>query len=224
MTMQVDTTLDEVLKDLENTTISHSNPPAEDPNPVETEALFAQELNKLSMQERDEVLQDIHGVSDIMNEEPAFVRKRFQELEDELSKISDKEKDAYLQAKLLNEEYVTNKKFLLMFLRADDFQVKLVAARIVAFFQAKLELFGPDKLGRDIRLSDLNEDDMRCLESGYAQVLPERDRAGRAIFSLMPMIRAHRFIENKVSVIDISFGRLHSPLLISIMHSCFSSS
>jgi hypothetical protein len=220
--MQVDTMLDKVLKDLENTTISHSNPPAEDPNPDETEALFAQELNKLSMQERDEVLQDIHGVSDVMNEEPAFVRKQFQQLEDELSRISDKE--AYLQAKLLHEEYVTNQKFLLMFLRADAFQVKLAAARIVAFFQAKLDLFGPDKLGRDITLSDLNEDDIRCLESGYAQVLPERDRAGRAIFSLMPMIRAHRCIENKVSVIEISFGRLHSSLLISIMHSCFSSS
>jgi hypothetical protein len=222
MTMKVDTMLDGVLKDLENTTISHSNPPAEDPNPDETEALFAQELNKLSMQERDEVLQDIHGVSDIIDEEPTFVRKRFEELEDELSKICDKQ--AYLQAKLQNEEYVTNEKILLMFLRADEFQVKLAAARIVAFFEAKLDLFGPDKLGRDIRLSDLNEDDMRCLESGYAQVLPERDRAGRVIFSLMPMIRAHQCIENKVSVIDFSFGRLHSPLLISMMYPCFSSS
>ena len=38
------------------------------------------------------------------------------------------------------------------------------------------------------------------LESGYAQVLNKRDRAGRAIFMLMPMIRRYKTLQNRVCV------------------------
>jgi hypothetical protein len=170
------------------------------PEDKDADALFAQELNKLSMKERDEVLYDVHGVSDVMDEEPAFVKRCFQELQNEILKIKDK--TAYDQALYQNEAYVTDEKFSLLFLRAEGFDPRSAAARMVSFFQAKLELFGPELLARDIKVSDLDEDDIRCLESGYAQLLHGRDRAGRAIFMLLPMIRAHKVHINKVCLLD----------------------
>ena len=65
----------------------------------------------------------------------------------------------------------------------------------------KKELFGSGEiLGREIRLSDLSEDDMETLESGFMQVLPTRDAAGRSIFCLTPSHRVFKHPENMVSV------------------------
>ena len=160
---------------------------------------FITELNKLSIQERDEVNYDVHGVSDIMNEDPAFIRRSIKLLKSELNEIPDKEKEAYLLALEQDADYVLDEKLLLMFLRAVQFNSKAAAPRFIAFFKTKLNLFGWDKVGRDIRMDDLDEDDIVCLESGYAQVLNARDQAGRAIFMLMPRIRKFKILENKVS-------------------------
>lgn len=172
-------------------------PPPVDRNP-DTEALFAAELARLSMQERDEMLQDIHGVSDVQKEDPAFVQRCFDDLDEAMALIPVMDKLAYLQAKDLDESYTCNEDFLLMFLRANSFNIKSSASRIVSFFETKLTLFGPERLAKDITYDDLDEDDMQCLESGYAQILSGRDRAGRAIFCLLPMIRRYRTLRNRL--------------------------
>ncbi len=148
---------------------------------------FISELNKLSIQERDGAIYDLHGVSSISEEDPELIRIALDSFEIELNSIPDREKQAYLLAREQSLEHVTNEKFLLMFLRGNHFDSKLAAARFVGFFKFKMELFGKDKLGRDIRVNDLNEEDMVCLESGFAQILSTRDRADRAVFFLVPM-------------------------------------
>lgn len=55
------------------------------------------------------------------------------------------------------------------------------AKRLVSYFELKRRLFGTRKLSNHVSLKDLNENDMRCLESGIMQILPTRDRAGRAV-------------------------------------------
>lgn len=172
--------------------------PLDTPRADNTDAIFADELNKLSMQERDEVLHDVHGVSDVMNEDPDFVSGRILQLLAELESIPAAGKSAYLLAKSQDEAYVSSDNFLLMFLRADRFEIKAAAARLIAFFQGKLELFGPALVGREIKYTDLSDDDIVCLQSGYAQILNERDRSGRAILCLLPMIRKHKTIDNRV--------------------------
>jgi len=162
---------------------------------------FISELNKLSMQERDEVTHDVHGINSVSEEDPEFISRSLESFESELRIIPEIDKGAYLKAREKNSDYVMGKKFVLMFLRADQFDTKASAARVVAFFQIKLNLFGEDKLDRDIRLDDLDEDDVTCLESGYAQVLNSRDRAGRAIFMLMPMLRKIKSLENRCRAI-----------------------
>lgn len=195
------------LRDIPENSAMLQTPPAVDRNP-ETEALFAAELSRLSMRERDEVLHDIHGVADSQNEDPAFVEQCRKDLEDALAQIPVADKGSYLQARDLDESYVTNEDFLLMFLRACSFNGKLAADRMISFFNAKKDLFGPEKLAKEITYDDLDEEDIRCLESGYAQVLSGRDRAGRAIFFLMPMIRKYSTLQNRVSFMNY----LHFPL------------
>mmetsp|Transcript_5178 Transcript_5178/g.15076 ORF Transcript_5178/g.15076 Transcript_5178/m.15076 type:complete len:475 (-) Transcript_5178:145-1569(-) len=174
----------------------HSVPPEND-----LDVEFVSELNKLSMKERDEANYDVHGVSDILNEVPDFVAASIKSFGAALDRIPENEKKAYLLAMDQNSDYVRNDKFVLMFLRALQFDAKAAAARFVSFFQMKLQLFGQEKLARDIRVDDLDEQDITCLESGYAQVLSARDRADRAIFMLMPMIPQFRSEQNRLRTI-----------------------
>jgi len=92
-------------------------------------------------------------------------------------------KEAYLQALSQNSVYVHDRDFLVRFLRADRYQPKQAAHRLVGFFAYKRELFGTDYLTKEITLDDLyeNEEDRKTLEGGLYQVLPGRDRSGRVV-------------------------------------------
>jgi hypothetical protein len=147
----------------------------------DADAILAQELNQLSIKEREELLYDIHGVLELPKEEPKFIANCLEELDKEIYAYSHSDKNAYELAQIQNDGYVSNHKFRLKFLRAETFNPSLAAQRLIKFFASKLQLFGPDYLTKDIRLEDLSEDDKKCMESGILQLLPLRDRAGRAI-------------------------------------------
>jgi hypothetical protein len=86
-----------------------------------------------------------------------------------------------------------------MFLRADNFDIEKCAHRIVRHFEEKLELFGPEKLASDIRLEDLNADDIEALEGGGMQFLPHPDQFGRLILCSRQVDWKYRQRENLVS-------------------------
>ena len=154
--------------------------------PNELHALLAKEMAKLSLTEREQVYHDVHGVADVIDETPEMLSRSLEKLEDEICKIPNKA--TYELAMLQNEEYVSNRDFRLRFLRADRFNIKQAAHRMVRHFEVKLEFFGKEMLARDIRLKDLNADDIKVMESGFAQLCPLRDRAGRAIPIIIPGI------------------------------------
>jgi hypothetical protein len=150
--------------------------------PVEqkdVDALLAEELNQLSMNEREKISEEIHGVRRVVEETPELLAESLAALVQEL--ISIPSKPAYELAEQLSNQYVTDLKFRLMFLRAEDFDARKAASRLVSFLSLKLELFGAEKLVRPIFLSDLDKEDMATLKSGIVQLLPARDRAGRAV-------------------------------------------
>ena len=70
----------------------------------------------------------------------------------------------------------------MMFLRAEEYDPSDAAERMIRFFEFKKELFGVEKLVKDIALDDMDEDDMHFLGNGYCQVSPYTDTAGRTIF------------------------------------------
>ena len=174
--------------------------PEQNPTKADVDHLFAKSLNDLELKERENVLYDIHGVSEVMQEDPEFIAQRLHELDLDLQKCPHKQ--AYETAKSLSKDYVGDRKFRLKFLRATNYDSKKAANRIAMHFETKLELFGKDKLVRDILLSDLDQD---LLQSGYLQFLPQRDRAGRALlFTHRGALPSSATILARVSFVSVS--------------------
>jgi hypothetical protein len=157
----------------------HPLPPM-DVNPDEVDAILVQELNQMTLKERELVYEEVHGVDAIIDESQEFVYERLEALDRELHQIPSK--PAYEKAKKISKEYVTDRNFRLMFLRANYFDFEKAAVCLVKFMEVKLKYFGPEALARPLYLSDLDKDDKQVLKSGLIQFLPARDRNGRAIF------------------------------------------
>ena len=154
--------------------------PSDGPDPSATDSMVAQLMNRLSIREREKVLYDLHGIREEIEETPELLRTALAQMEVEIGLLS--EKDAYEIASQQDNSYVQDRDFRVKFLRADDFDGKQAALRFVRHFQAKLDLFGAEKLTKTIVQDDLNKMDMDVLYSGYSQNLPARDSSGRIVW------------------------------------------
>ena len=123
--------------------------------PVDTDSFLARELNQLSIEERSKALEEVHGIPQILNEDPEELEKQFEIMEKELTE-NIKDKKAYDRALFLSPKYVKDRSFRLLFLRAELLDGKKAAIKMVNHFQYKLELFGIEKLVKDIELEDLD--------------------------------------------------------------------
>jgi hypothetical protein len=91
-----------------------------------------------------------------------------------------------------------------MFLRAEKFDMHITAQRIVLHFEKKLELFGRDKVGRDILFSDLTQEEVEWFKCGNLQPLLQRDRVGRQIlFSIRNLKQQSMPLESRVSLLHV---------------------
>jgi hypothetical protein len=171
--------------------------PTECPTLAEASALLAKEMNQLSVDEREKVLEDVHGIPRVVDEPQEFIEACLALLESELTNISNKA--AYDLASSMSKEYTSSKRLRLMFLRAESFDPPKAASRMVRFFDEKYELFGGDKLTKDITLADLDPDDISTIENGLIQVLPSKDCAGRKVICQFPKLRVNRTTQNVVS-------------------------
>ncbi len=145
---------------------------------------LAHEMNRLSMKEREHRFEEMHGVSSFINETQSVVSNALSKLDQELASIHCQFKSAYNLAYTMDKSYVESSKFRLMFLRADLFDAKKAAERLLLFMEKKMKFFGPATLVRPIQMSDLGDDDITTLKSGVFQILPSRDRSGRPIIFL----------------------------------------
>jgi hypothetical protein len=160
--------------------VRHDDIPSEI-SPDQVDSLVAKQMASLSMEDREKVYYDVHGVSEEVKETPEMVTLSLLQLELELQNPQLQHKDAYEAAKSMNPTFVENPEFRLRFLRADSFDVPKAALRLARHFEIKLELFGIDKLARDIQQDDLDKETIDALYSGYSQTMPLRDRAGRLV-------------------------------------------
>lgn len=165
---------------------------------------MSQELKRLSLTEQEQAIFDVHGFSGEVEETDEMIDAALMELEVELSSIDESDKEAYLQAKFLNEGYVKSRSFELMFIRSDRYDIKTAARTIVYHFDFKRRIFGDGEiLARDVRQSDLTKEDMFIVENGGYQLFPCRDGSGRILqaisFDLKPDVAIKP--ESVVSVI-----------------------
>ena len=152
------------------------------PSSREVDAQIAKELAALSTEERTQLYEGIHGVDPIIEETPEFVEGLLLELDEEINALlSLGGHESYKMARTENPGYVEDPKFRLQFLRADYFDAKKAARRLLEFMYWKLKLFGRQCLSRRILLEDLNDETRRVIQSGLHQILPCRDRGDRVV-------------------------------------------
>ena len=134
------------------------------------------------------------------NEPKSLVRQALNNLDSEFKSIPTEKKVAFMKALMRSPDYVNDPEFLIKFLRAEMFDAASAAQRITRHFEEKLKLFGDEALGREITLSDLDEDDMESLNSGYLQVLSEPDHGNRKVlFYYKAVSGCYKKRENLVS-------------------------
>ncbi len=163
----------------------------------DAESLLQEEMMKLSLEDRNNVQEEIHGVQSLAKEEsPEFLRKSLRQLDFELKSdnIPLDERKAYLKSQELfanknKKTYVNTDEFRLRFLRCVLFDIPLAAKHINRFLLVVSKLFGDYALQRPIRISDFSKEELREFRKARFQFLPFRDRAGvrgRRILTVFP--------------------------------------
>lgn len=162
------------------------------------------DMQPISPEEEEAAFNDLYGISttSVTKKESAeLISRKLHEMDIELQKIRSSVTSsssyvgtfaavaAYNLAEQQDRSYVENSKFRLTFLRAEVFEPIAAAKRMLRFFEEKLLLFGLDKLCKDIVLGDRGDDGTATLSSGFCQILPKRDRAGRKIILGIPNLK-----------------------------------
>ncbi len=146
--------------------------------------ILSKELLQLSLQDRNAINEEIHGVQTLAREEsPELLSQSLAKMETEISIIPNK--NAYDRSQQFPHTYVNSAEFRLRFLRCELFDVKNAASKIVKFLDVVSELFGDFALRRQVQMSDLSREEMQVFRVGHQQLLPYRDRSGRRIFALV---------------------------------------
>jgi hypothetical protein len=107
-------------------------------------------------------------------------------MERHLRSIRDKE--AYDEGEVLSKSFVQDRNRRIAFLRADLFDAKKAANRMVSHLKTKREIFGRHKLVKRITLDDLDDECIALLRSGSQQILPSRDASGRVVVLSQPKV------------------------------------
>jgi len=126
-------------------------------------------------------------------EDDEKLRKGFRELDKQLRIIGREKKNpdyaAYKLAREQNPKYIDNYLFRIDFLRAEHYNARKAALRILRYLTEKLELFGRDKLTRIIYWNDLGDEVVAYFRRGALQLLPESDLHGRRVLFIQSALK-----------------------------------
>jgi hypothetical protein len=164
---------------------------ANDVDPAaEFDNLLSKELLQLSVNDRNNLQEEIHGVRCLAPDETSqLIEESLRKLATELDEnIPDYQKEAYLrsQRRPASAAFVNSQNFRLRFLRCELFDHRKAAERMVRVCDCLLKLFGMYALERPIRISDFSNAELKAIRRGRLQLLPFRDRSGRRIAILFP--------------------------------------
>ncbi len=164
----------------------------------ETDRLLSEELLRLSFRERNEINEEIHGVRNpcpVNKEEPDFIELSLLDMDCEVESILGRTQDkANLGLRI--EDVNNNRKLRLAFLRAELYDAKKAANRLVTFtrfIRAHCACGGGvagcncgsigdrDTGGRIITEKWFTREELSELKKGAIQLMPFRDQSGRRI-------------------------------------------
>ncbi|KAL3903194.1 MAG: hypothetical protein SGILL_010539, partial [Bacillariaceae sp.] len=142
--------------------------------------LLAKEMTNMSLNEREQVYQDIHGVRDYPEETPQYLQEKQEAMQQALDSIPAFRRTAYNVALRMDASHVKDEKLRIRFLRCEIFDAKKAALRFTKHFEQKLELFGKELLCTTIRQRHLSPDGLQAVMEGTSQN-SERDSRGRLV-------------------------------------------
>ena len=151
------------------------------------ENYLAASMNKLSVQDREKILEEVHGVAKPDPEEETTVAVKLLRLEAHLS--SRKRGTAYERAEQADPYYTSKRDFRIMFLRCNDYDPIAAAEQILRFFDMKQSLFGEEMMTNQITLENLDDNVKKCLQAGYTQFLEQKDAVKRQILLFLPGLK-----------------------------------
>eukprot|EP01082_Thalassiosira_pseudonana_P013454 g11826.t1 g11826 contig6:657046-658786(+) len=104
------------------------------------------------------------------------------QLEVELSKLIMSQRDGgILVSAQMSCPSLFDAEFKISFLRAENYNVKATTDRMMRYWEARADLFGPQKMYLPLTQSGALIDDSLALSRGLIQLLPGRDVLGRAM-------------------------------------------
>lgn len=163
----------------------------------DVDAILVQGMQDLSFDELQREQEDLHGVGDLID------RENQREMDSLLKAFDDyiqcrKKNTVYESAEMLDHEYVRNPDLRMQFLHGHRWVPNHAAEQFLKFLEIKKQLFGMDKVVKDITLDDLDEDDKENLLGGSLQILPTTDRSGRKIVLELPGLRRFKSLKNEL--------------------------
>jgi hypothetical protein len=190
-------------------------------SPEKMDYVLAQEIHQLSVNEREQINEEIHGVLSLaVPETTEFIEQSLTAMENniqthvlayrqlhttvscsvplhrtEAAPIPAHPVAAYLRAQELGCRYMQERSFRILFLRAARYDTAQAAKRFLGFLGILQDVWGDHALvkGPWTSLTDFSSEAMAMLRSGVCQVLPGRDRAGRRIHGLFGDMSEYSF-------------------------------
>ena len=120
------------------------------------DAELASDMNMLTFDERKAIEEDIHGVSDVIEETEELVACSIAQMKVELGTLSHRDRQAWDRAVFLRPALSEDRKLYLMCLRARQFRPEEAAVLLIAHFRSKRDLFGDDLLIHRITWQDVS--------------------------------------------------------------------
>mmetsp|Transcript_15531 Transcript_15531/g.38694 ORF Transcript_15531/g.38694 Transcript_15531/m.38694 type:complete len:667 (+) Transcript_15531:84-2084(+) len=149
-------------------------------DPKAVDQLTSAELKSLSADQREQLLEELHGISSPYREEtPELIDESLRQMEYELQYVipgtHPTKAHAYLLARSLNSHFVMRTDVRLKFLRCVFFDVPKATIRFLKYLDVVLDYYGVAGLMRPISLDDLDDEELALMKQGEVQLLPERD-------------------------------------------------
>ena len=153
------------------------------------ENMFSKALLNLNLNERNQIEEEIHGVSCMaITETPELIQESLKKFEFELKLLPIENKIAYQKAIEISKtprskksttttsSYILRNDYKLSFLRTELFNVPKSVLRYINYLNLLYQVYGDCALRRPIRLQDLNKEEFTFLKSGQYQLLPYRGK------------------------------------------------
>ena len=154
------------------------------------ENMFSKALLNLNINERNQIEEEIHGVSCMaITETPELIQESLKKFEFELKLLPIENKIAYQKAIEISKtprskststtttpSYTLRNDYKLSFLRTELFNVPKSVLRYINYLNLLYQVYGDCALRRPIRLQDLNKEEFTFLKSGQYQLLPYRGK------------------------------------------------